>query len=359
MSEDEKYMQRCLQLAELGLGKTAPNPMVGAVIVWKNQIIGEGYHHAAGMPHAEVEAVSMVNDPEKLHESTLYLNLEPCNHTGRTPPCTDLIIRNKIPKVVVGQVDPNPLVGGKGLERLKKNGVEIIQGVLENEAKKLNRRFNVFHSHKRPYILLKWAKTSDGFMDQVRIAGQKANPAWITDEYCRILVHKWRTEEPSILVGTHTAILDNPQLNVRAWSGDNPIRLVLDRKNSLPDHLKLFDQSQETWVFSEIEKYPKKNLKYIKLDPSKNDLDQLMEVLFEKQIQSVMVEGGSELLSSFINKNLWDEARVFTGPGSFGQGVAAPVFNIAPDEVKKTGNSMLRKYFNAVNEVNAVNAVKQ
>ncbi len=341
------YMQRCLQLAELGLGKTAPNPMVGAVVVCNDEIIGEGYHHAAGQPHAEVEAIRSVTDKSKLLESCLYVNLEPCNHTGKTPPCTELILKHQISRVVIGQADPNPLVSGQGIERLKANGCEVIEGVLKTECRELNRRFNIFHEKKRPYILLKWAQTKDGFMDIFREPGQPANPAWITDEYCRMLVHKWRTEEPSILIGTRTAILDNPKLNVRSWSGQNPIRLVLDRGFVLPQNLHLFDQTQKTWVFTEKNNtQSRENLEYFKLNPDEDDLIQLLRTLAENEIQSVMVEGGSELLNSFIQAGLWDEARVFTGPGIFGKGVSAPELPVSAKSTKNTGNSLLATYRN-------------
>lgn len=339
-------MQRCLQLAQLGLGKTAPNPMVGSVIVWKDQIIGEGYHHAAGLAHAEVEAINMVSDISKLSDSTVYVNLEPCNHSGKTPPCTDLIITHKIPRVVVGQEDPNPLVAGKGLERLRKSGVDVTDGIMEQESRELNRRFNVFHSLKRPYILLKWAQTKDGFIDHVREADQTVKPKWITDEYCRMHVHKWRTEEPAILIGTRTAILDNPKLNIRSWIGKAPIRLILDRHSSLPKHLHIFDQSQETWVFSEKNASMKKNLETIQIQSGKPDLEQLMSILYVRQVQSVMVEGGAELLDSFIQENLWDEARVFTGPGTFGNGVKGPHLSSSPETQKQMGNSLLEIFRN-------------
>jgi len=339
-------MQRCLQLAALGLGKTAPNPLVGAVVVWKDQIIGEGYHHAAGQPHAEVEAIRSVDDKSKLSESCIYVNLEPCNHTGKTPPCTELILEHKIPKIIVGQTDPNPEVSGSGIRRLRENKLEVIEGVLQKEALDLNKRFNIFHTKKRPFILLKWAETKDGFIDVFREPGQAANPAWITDEYCRMLVHKWRTEEPSILVGTRTAILDNPKLNIRAWSGKNPLRLVLDRSGKLPSDLNLFDQSQDTWVFSDQKKDSKKNLKYYQIPSETDDLEYLLNTLYKENIQSIMVEGGSELLSSFIQNGLWDEARVFVGPGSFGKGVAAPQFSHPRRSQSSVGNSTLSIYRN-------------
>lgn len=337
-------MRRCLELASNGMGLTAPNPMVGALLAVNDIIIGEGYHHASGCPHAEVEAVRSVKDQELLKSATLYVNLEPCNHVGKTPACTDLILQHGIPRVVIGHTDPNPLVAGTGIDRLRSNGVEVITGVMEKEGRGLNRRFLTFHEKKRPFIMLKWAQTRDGFIDLTREVGQQAHPAWITDEYCRTLVHKWRTEESAILVGTRTALLDDPALNVRAWSGKSPVRLVLDVHGSLPNHLKLFDGSEPTWVYTALKQADRKNIRYIRIDPEENDLDQLLQHLYENEIQSVIVEGGAELLGSFIQQKLWDEARIFTGPGSFGQGVAAPVLRGRSLQTMHTGNSILEIY---------------
>lgn len=346
MSPAETYMQRCLELAANGLGKTAPNPLVGALVVRKDQIIGEGYHHAAGQAHAEVEAIMSVKNKEKLSESTLYVNLEPCNHLGKTPACTDLILQHNIPQVIIGQTDPNPIVSGAGIERLRQNQVVVQTGILLKPCLDLNRRFNTFHAKKRPYIILKWAQTQDGYMDLFREAGQAANPAWITDEYCRMLVHRWRSEEPAILVGTRTALMDNPRLNVRSWTGRNPLRIVIDRHGVLPPQLNVFDQSQETWVFGENPKQSSPRLTHFHLDSERDDLDQILQVLYEQDIQSLLIEGGAELLSSFIQNNLWDEARVFTGPGTFGKGVTAPEFNLAPQTNTPAGNSQLAIYRN-------------
>lgn len=346
MKAEAKYMQRCLQLAALGLGNTAPNPLVGSVVVWDHQILGEGYHHRAGQAHAEVEAIRSVKDESRLAEATLYVNLEPCNHTGKTPPCTDLILSKKIPRVVIGQKDPNPLVSGSGIQRLRSMGVEVVEDFLRSESENLNRRFNCFHQKGRPYIILKWAQTQDGFIDYLRGAPSNTKAAWITDEYCRMLVHKWRSEETAILVGTKTALLDNPQLNVRAWSGRDPIRIVIDRFSVLPENLHLFDKSQRTLVFSEKPKPDSLNLEYFGLNSSEDDLPQVLDQLFTMEIQSLLVEGGAELLNSLINKGLWDEARVFTGPGKFGAGVSAPVFNFRPYSHQQTGNSVLELFKN-------------
>ena len=344
MTADEKYMQRCLELASAGLGNTAPNPMVGAVIVHDGKIIGEGYHRKAGMPHAEVEAVRSVRQPKLLPESTLYVNLEPCNHTGKTPPCTDLILEHHIPRLVVAHTDPNPLVSGAGLNRLRNQGVEITTGILEAQARDLNRRFIIFHEKRRPFIILKWAQTRDGFIDIRREIGQQANPAWITDDYCRSLVHRWRTEEAAVLIGTRTAILDNPRLNVRSWARKDPPRLVIDLHNKLPRSLHLFDESQPTLVFSHHPKPDQEKTQYLTIDEDADPIEQMLEHLYQREIQSIIVEGGAALLSSIIKAGLWDEARVFRGPGTFGQGVPAPEFPYKPFLCKSTGNSTLDYY---------------
>lgn len=341
MDTDSRYMERALDLAKLGLGRVAPNPMVGAVIVHKGYIIGEGYHQVYGGPHAEVNAISSVKDKNLLKESTIYVNLEPCNHTGLTPPCTNLIIEHSVPRVVVGQIDPNPLVGGKGIERLKNNGIDVEQGVLEEESLDLNKRFNTFHKKKRPFIILKWAQTEDGFVDAVRNIDDPVQPNWITDEFCRRLVHKWRSEEPAIIVGTETAKKDNPQLNVRSWSGKSPLRLVIDRNLRLDKSLYLFDGSIPTIIFNAEMNSTRENLQYIKLDFSKDILQSIMNELYEKSLQSLIVEGGPILLNSFIKQGLWDEARIFTGPLNFGNGVLAPEFPFSPSQKIQTGNSLL------------------
>lgn len=344
MDHEIKYMARALQLASSGLGSVAPNPMVGAVIVYKGKIIGEGFHQYYGGHHAEVNAVKSVQDKSKLKDSTLYVNLEPCNHTGLTPPCTNLILENKIPRVVIGQPDPHSLVGGRGIERLKANGVDTITGVLEKESRELNRRFNTFHENSRPYIILKWAMTADGFVDIIRKSSDPIGPNWITDEYCRRIVHKWRSEESAILAGTLTALKDNPKLNVRSWTGNNPLRIVLDRRLILPEYLHLMDGSIPTIVYSSAEKEGRENLDYVKMEFDDNILESILADLHKRNIQSVIIEGGPKLLTSFIEKGLWDEARVFTGPMKFGNGVKAPRFDFIPLEKLKTGNSQLEVF---------------
>ncbi|MDP4207264.1 MAG: bifunctional diaminohydroxyphosphoribosylaminopyrimidine deaminase/5-amino-6-(5-phosphoribosylamino)uracil reductase RibD [Bacteroidota bacterium] len=328
----EQYIRRCLELAKLGLGETAPNPMVGSVIVHNNRIIGEGYHHRCGEPHAEVNAINSVTDKSLLAESTLYVNLEPCSHFGKTPPCADLIIENRIPRVVIANVDPHRLVKGKGVEKLKNAGVEVITDVLKSEGEELNKRFFTYHRKSRPYIILKWAQTDDRFIDIERQPLSPQAPTWITNEEARILVHKWRTEEQAIMVGTNTAFLDNPQLNVRNWPGNSPLRVIIDRHLRLPRNLNIFDGSTPTLVFThkDTEEEEAPNTEFVTIPFDEYLPEHIMGELFRHQVQSVIIEGGAKLLSSFIAANLWDEARVFTGNQYFGSGVAAPVMEKAP-----------------------------
>jgi diaminohydroxyphosphoribosylaminopyrimidine deaminase/5-amino-6-(5-phosphoribosylamino)uracil reductase len=324
--EHEKYMRRCLQLAQLGLGSVSPNPMVGAVIVCDGNIIGEGYHQKYGQAHAEVnamrEVVSKFNNYEDLlRQSTIYVSLEPCAHYGKTPPCADLIIRHRIPKVVIGCRDPFEQVNGKGIEKLRAAGVEVISGVLEKECQWLNRRFFTRVQKHRPYVILKWAQTADGFFapaDQTQL--------WITGPESKNLVHQWRGEEDAVLVGKHTAMIDNPQLNVRYGNGKSPVRVVLDRRLELNKDLRLFDQSIETLVFNEIKTDADSNVKYIALEDFDRYVPQyILYQLYLRDIQSVIIEGGAFTLNSFIEAGLWDEARVFTGKTHLIIGIQAPV----------------------------------
>lgn len=314
-------MQRCIQLAENGLGNTYPNPMVGCVIVHNGEIIAEGWHQKAGEPHAEVIAIHQIQNNEILKESTLYVSLEPCAHHGKTPPCADLIVRNQIPKVIIGTVDPFAKVNGLGIRKLQDAGIEVISGVLEKECRELNKRFFTFHQEKRPYVILKWAQTADGFM-----AIEDGEQKWITNEYSKQLVHKWRTEEQSILVGTNTAKADNPQLNARLWNGNQPVRLVLDRDLKLDNDLHLFDQNQRTIVFTEKEKSNSENLEFVQVSFDENLSNSILEKLYELNIQSVIIEGGRKTLESFIEKNLWDEARIFTSSNVWSSGIKSPDF---------------------------------
>ncbi len=323
MTKDEKYMSRCIQLASNGLCNAAPNPMVGAVIVHQDTIIGEGYHIRCGEAHAEVNAIRSVKKPELLKESTIYVSLEPCSHYGKTPPCSDLIIEQGIPKVVIGCVDPFSLVAGRGIQKLQNAGIEVVIGVLEKECQQLIRRFITFNTLKRPFITLKWAESADGYIDLTRAGGR---PYIFSTALTSMITHKRRAEHAAILVGRRTALLDNPSLNVRNWYGRNPIRLAIDKDLTLPSHLSLFDGSTPTWVFTQKEQSSERpQVRYITLDFKQDVLPQIMEVLYKEKIQSLLVEGGSMLLQSFLNASLWDEAYIESSPVKLSQGVKAPI----------------------------------
>ncbi len=347
-NKDKKYMQRCLELAKLALGNAAPNPMVGSVIVYDGLIIGEGYHQKCGEAHAEVNAINSVKSPELLRKSTLYVNLEPCAHHGRTPPCSDLIVQKEIPRVVIGCVDSFAKVAGKGIEKLKKAGCELTVGVLEKESRELNRRFFTFHERKRPYIILKWAETKDGFIDKKRRSEETVEQNWITNQISKQLVHKWRTEESAFMIGRKTAKKDNPQLTVREWDGRNPVRIVLDRKLKLLPDLKLFDKSADTLIFNSVKNEKNQHLNYIKINFDENVLQSVLTKLYQLEIQSLVVEGGEKLLTSFINSGLWDEARIFVGNKYFKEGVKAPLFPYKPIDEIQLGNTVLYYYMHAV-----------
>lgn len=323
----KKYIKRCIELAKNGLGTTRPNPMVGCVIVCDDIIIGEGYTSPYGGNHAEVNAIKSVKNKSLLQKSTLYVSLEPCNHHGNTPPCSGLIVRSKIPKVVIGAIDEHSLVAGKGIDYLKKNGCEVLVGVLEDKCKEINKRFFTFHTKKRPYIVLKWAETQDGFIDVLREKGAEKKPNWISNAYSQQLVHKWRSEEHAILVGTNTVIADNPKLNIRKWSGENPIRLVLDNSLRIPLDSNVFDGSVKTIIFTSSKSLfsdKKENLIVEHIDYAKDVPQQICDVLYKNNIQSVLIEGGAQTLRGFINSDLWDEARVFIGNKKFEKGLKAP-----------------------------------
>lgn len=328
----EKYIRRCIALAKNGLGTTYPNPLVGSVIVYEDKIIGEGWHKKSGEPHAEVNAVNSVKDKSLLKKATIYVSLEPCSHFGKTPPCSDLIIKNKIPKVVIGTVDPNVKVAGNGIKKLMEAGIQVIVGILEDECNELNKRFFTFHKKKRPYIILKWAESQDGFIAPKEKLEKK--PVWITNQYSRQLVHKWRTQEQAILVGTQTAIEDNPKLNARDWSGENPIRIVLDQNNRIPEDNHVFDNQVKTIVFSKSKRtIEKENCIFESIDFEQNIAFQIIQSLYHYQIQSVIIEGGRQTLQTFIDANLWDEARIFVGSVKFREGTEAPI--IAKNQFKK------------------------
>lgn len=331
MSNHEFFMQRALQLAKNGLGTTYPNPLVGSVIVHDGKIIGEGWHKKAGEPHAEVNAVNSVKDKSLLKEATIYVTLEPCSHFGKTPPCCDLIIANEIPNVVVGTIDPFTKVAGTGIQKLKDSGKNVIVGVLEKECKELNKRFFTFHQKKRPYIILKWAQSSDGFI--APLEKDTNRPVWITNQYSRQLVHKWRTEEQAILVGTQTVLDDNPKLDARDYFGNNPIRIAIDRSNKIEENANIKNGKQKTIILSE-NIFLTKKLKYShkKTIFDSHFLKNLLSTLYQENIQSIIIEGGEKTLQSFISKDLWDEARIFVGTGFLKNGTTAPKFKMNNNE---------------------------
>ncbi len=310
-------MQRALDLARLGLGNVSPNPMVGCVIVKDDKIIGEGYHEQYGGPHAEVNAVQAVKDQSLLVQSTAYVTLEPCSHFGKTPPCADLLVRHQVKRVVICNEDPNPLVAGQGIERLRNAGIEVEIGLLKEEGRVLNRRFFTAFEKKRPYVILKWAQTADGF-----VARENYDSKWISNTYSRQLVHKWRAEEDAILVGTNTARYDNPSLTTRDWKGKNPVRFFIDRTFELNKGMHLMDGTVPTYCFTEGEGENRQNLTFIQQEQIAPEA--ILASISELKIQSLIIEGGSGLLNSFIERGLWDEARVFIAPHTFGKGIAAP-----------------------------------
>ncbi|MGV6845423.1 MAG: bifunctional diaminohydroxyphosphoribosylaminopyrimidine deaminase/5-amino-6-(5-phosphoribosylamino)uracil reductase RibD [Lutibacter sp.] len=325
MKIHEKYINRCIQLAKNGLGTTYPNPMVGCVIVYEDQIIGEGWHRKAGQPHAEVHAINSVKNKKLLLKATLYVSLEPCSHYGKTPPCSNLIIESGIKKVVIGSVDQNSKVKGKGIAYLEKHGCEVIYPVLKNNCEQLNKRFFNFHLKKRPFIILKWAETFDGFIDKKRSDNFKNQPNWISNKYAQQLAHKLRVTEPSILVGTSTVLNDNPSLTARSWSGENPVRLVIDRTNKIPLNAMVLNGEVLTIVFTKkTTKNSLNNVLFKEIDFNKNVPIQICEELYKLEIQSVVVEGGAKTIQSFIGVNLWDEAFVFKSKHSFKIGLEAP-----------------------------------
>lgn len=336
-------MRRCLELARMGAGSVAPNPMVGAVLVYENRIIGEGYHRQYGGPHAEVNCIDSVKEEDLplVPLATLYVSLEPCAHFGKTPPCSDLIIRKKIPRVVVGCRDPFPEVDGKGIEKLHRAGVNVICGVLEQACLDLNRRFFTFVKARRPYIILKWAQTADGF-----IAGDGGNRLLISNDYTNRLVHQWRSEEAAILVGTDTALQDDPSLTNRLWTGNSPVRMVIDRKLRLPASLKLFDQQQRTIVINTVKTEENNNLSYQKVPAETDTIEAILDIAFRENLQSILVEGGASLLQSFIDKGLWDEARVITNPLlTITKGLASPLLKeYLPVNTQKLGTDTLSIY---------------
>lgn len=314
----ETYMRRALDLAHNGCGNVSPNPLVGCIIVHDGKIVGEGWHKQYGGPHAEVNAINDVANKSILSECTLYVSLEPCSHTGKTPPCADLIISHRLRRVVIANRDPNPLVAGNGIRKLRDAGIDVRENILHEEGYQLNKRFFTYMQKKRPHIILKWAETADGF-----IARKNHDSKWISDEYSRQLVHKWRTEEDAVMVASGTAWYDNPMLNIRNWSGRDPLRIVIDRYLKLGSNQHLFDGSQRTICYNLSKDEQRDNVVYVKLDEN-NMLESIIRHLYAQKVQSVIVEGGAQLLSSFIRAGLWDEARIFISPKAFKTGIPAP-----------------------------------
>lgn len=347
LSQHQKYIRRCIDIAQNALGNTYPNPMVGSVIVHDDKIIGEGWHKKSGEAHAEVNAIASVKDKSLLKKSTLYVSLEPCSHFGKTPPCADLIVAYKIPNVVIGCLDPNEVVAGRGVKKLLEAGCELKIGISEDECQKLNKRFFTYHQKKRPYIILKWAETQDSFIAPNE--QETGKPFWITGEASKQLVHKWRSEEHSILVGTQTVLKDNPQLTTRLWKGNQPIRIVIDQHLKIKPDAAVFDGTSSSLVLTSNQHaaFPElPNVKFETVDFDENLPNNICEVLYKHKIQSMIVEGGAITLTSFINAGLWDEARVFIGNSKLKSGIAAPKIRNALSESILIGNDTLKTYFN-------------
>jgi len=336
----EHYMQRALELATNGLGAVSPNPMVGCVIVCDKQIIGEGWHQKFGGAHAEVNAIDSVENKALLKKATVYVTLEPCSFVGKTPACSDLLISSKVKNVIIGALDPNPRVSGNGIKALKKAGIGVVYGVLEKESIELNKRFFINQKMNRVYVVLKWAQTKDGF-----IARTNYDSKWISNEYSRQKVHQWRAEEDAILVGKNTALHDNPSLTVRDWSGQNPIRVVLDRNLELVSDINLFDGMVKTLVYNTKESKKLKKLERVKVNDA-NFLSEVLTDLYQRDIGSLIIEGGSKVLSSFIQLGLWDEARTFTSTQEFVEGIRAPQIQVGVSCKEQIEQDELAYYFN-------------
>ena len=324
---DKLFMQRCIDLALLGQGNVAPNPMVGCVIVHEGKIIGEGYHTHFGEAHAEVNAINSVMNSSLLPEATVYVSLEPCAHHGKTPPCADLLVKSGVKRVVVGTKDTHVKVGGKGIEKLKKAGIEVEVGVLDKECRELNKRFFTFHEKQRPYVVLKWAQSKDGFLDGPRHHNEKVI-FWISSPETRSLVHKWRAEEASILVGRKTVENDNPSLTVRDYFGKNPIRLIIDSQLKISGDLNIYSDEAPTIIFNRNKNDKQGNVEWVRIPEVETKY--ILEELYKRDIQSVIIEGGSRTLQYFIFDNVWDEARVIVGDTFLGEGNRAPSINKVP-----------------------------
>lgn len=340
MKNHEKYIQRCITLAKKGLGKTYPNPMVGSVIVHQGKIIGEGYHQKAGEPHAEINAINSVKNKDLLKESTIYVSLEPCAHFGKTPPCALKLKEIGFKKVVIGTSDSHDKVNGKGVEILQSHGnIEILQNVLKDECRAINKRFFTFHEKKRPFIILKWAESADEFLDQ------NFQPTKISNALASQMVHQMRAEEHAILVGTKTALTDNPSLTVRLVAGENPIRVLIDLDLKVPPHFKIYNDKAKTLVFNSVKNEINNSIEFIQID-KENFLSELMKNLYERNIQSIIIEGGSYTLQEFINENLWDEICIIRNPNlHLKNGTKAPKINLTPTEIKQVRDNEILKFF--------------
>jgi diaminohydroxyphosphoribosylaminopyrimidine deaminase/5-amino-6-(5-phosphoribosylamino)uracil reductase len=333
-------MHRALQLAEQGIGRVSPNPLVGCVIVKNDVIIAEGYHQLYGQAHAEVNAINQLPDDFDFSECTLFVNLEPCSHFGKTPPCCDLIIQKKFKRVVIANTDNNPLVAGNGIKKIKENNIEVVLGVLEKEATKLNKRFFTFHTKHRPYIILKWAETKDGYISKFPIpTNSKDN--WISCDESKKIVHQWRSEEQAIMVGTNTVLNDNPQLTTRLVNGKNPTRIIIDKALKIPLASNVFENNADVIIFNLIKDELSNHVRYIKLNENNFTIEEIFKKLADLKILSILVEGGTTLLQSIIDANLWDEARVFVGNKSFENGIKAPQLNKSKSTTTFVGSDSL------------------
>ncbi len=348
MTTHETFIRRCIQLAYNGSGNTYPNPLVGCVIVNNDKIIGEGWHQKAGENHAEINAIQSVKDKELLKNSTLYVNLEPCSHFGKTPPCDLALINHQVKEVIIGTQDVHSKVNGTGILHLQQADIKVLSGILEDDCKQLNKRFFTFHQKKRPYIILKFAQTIDGFLDKIRNVTNynEAVSTAISNEFSSQLVHKWRSEENAILVGTNTVIKDNPKLNIRHWKGNEPYKIIIDKDLKINHNYAIFNQ-EKVIIFNALQETNKENIAYLKIDFNQEILSQILEKLYEKNIQSVIIEGGKNILEQCIATNIWDEARIITALNKrFFSGIEAPKitgkvvdkFNILDDYIEVITN---------------------
>jgi diaminohydroxyphosphoribosylaminopyrimidine deaminase/5-amino-6-(5-phosphoribosylamino)uracil reductase len=344
MNNDEQYMLRALQLAKLGGVSVAPNPLVGAVIVLNDEIIGEGYHQTYGEAHAEVNAVNSVTDQSVLAEATIYVTLEPCSHFGKTPPCADLLVKHRFKRVVIAQVDPFSEVAGRGIERLRKAGIRVDCGVLEKEAQELNKRFITFHTKKRPFVILKWAQTTDGLMDRDRSAGLEKGIHWISQPETQVFTHQLRSTEQAILVGWKTVENDNPSLTTRAFSGPSPVRIVVDPRLKAPKDASVFTDGFPTIILNLLEDKEQGSLRFIRLADLQPQT--ILDTLYRNNINSVIIEGGANTLTRFLESGLWDEALVISGQSTFKSGLKAPAIPGNPSKTIRFGKDLLYYFQN-------------